>query len=68
VRSFERRAASAYPYFKLSAWDALSFTWKAGKVIYPTEDLARAAAIRPGRYRLSRTDESGRTDSEPFEV
>jgi hypothetical protein len=68
MRPFERRAAAAYPYFKLAAWDGRNLVWKAGKKTFPTEGAARAEAVKPGRYRVSRADESGYTEFEPFTV
>jgi hypothetical protein len=63
-----RRAAGAYPYFKLAAWDAVSVCWRDGKPAYESQAAALAAARKPGRYRLSRVTESGRVDLEPFIV
>jgi hypothetical protein len=68
LRPFERRAAAAYPYFKLAAWDARSFTWRAGRHAHATEEAARAEARSPGRYRVSRFTEAGAEELTPFEV
>jgi hypothetical protein len=68
MKPFERRAAAAYPYFKLATWDPRSFTWRDGHTPYPSEGQARSGARKPGRYRISRIDESGRADLDPFEV
>ncbi len=68
MKAYERRAAgTAYPYFKLAAWDARSFTWRDGKVAFPSEQDASRAATRPGRYRVSRVEESTRVDLQPFD-
>lgn len=67
MKAHERRSADAFPYFKLAAWDERSFTWKDGKVAFPSEGEARGAATRAGRYRLSRVEASGRVDLEPFD-
>lgn len=64
----ERRNANAYPYFKLATWDSLSLTWKDGKVAIESEQAARNQAKRPGKYRVSRVEESGRVDLPPFEI
>jgi hypothetical protein len=68
MRPFERRAANAYPFFKLAAWDDAFGVWKAGKRLYPTEAEARASARSPGRYRVTRVTEGGREELAPFEV
>ena len=66
MRPFERRAASAYPYFKLARWDALNATWREGKRAYPTEAAARADA-NLGKFRISEVTATGRNDKQ-FEV
>jgi hypothetical protein len=68
MKPHERRAANAYPYFKLATWDARNLCWRDGKYVCETEVAARADAKAPGRYRISRIDDSGRTDLEPFTV
>lgn len=55
-----------YPYFKLAKWDERSLTFRDGKMQYPTEAAAVAAARKPGRYRVSRVDRTGRTDLDEF--
>lgn len=68
MRNHERRnTEGGYPYWKLATWEPRSFTFKDGKRAYPTEAEARNAASKPGRYRLSRVEETGRTDLEPFD-
>ena len=66
MRPFERRAANAYPYFKLAVWDAARFTWRTGKHTFPTEEAARQSAPRGARCRVSRIDEYGATELDPF--
>ena len=69
MRPFERRAAGAYPYYRLARWNEVFGTWLDGKPTYETEELAQHAAKRlPGRYRISRYDAAGRTDLPPFGV
>lgn len=68
MRPFERRAANAYPYFKLSIWDARSFVWKVISKTHATEQDAIREASKPGRYRISRVDEAGKTELEPFTI
>jgi hypothetical protein len=68
MRPFERRAAAAWPYYKLASWDAELCAWKAGKRAHPTEGAARAEARAPGRYRVTRFTEGGREELDPFEV
>lgn len=68
MRPFERRAASSYPYFKLACWDERSCAWRDGRKAHPDEASARADATRPGKYRVSRVDEAGRTDLPAFQV
>ncbi len=66
MKQHERRQANAYPYFKLAIFDERSFTFRDGKVAYPTERDAIQAAKNPGKYRLSIVFETGRKDLEPF--
>lgn len=68
MRTHERLAANAFPYYKLATWDARSFTWRDGKAAFPILAEALGAARRPGRYRISEVTAIGRTDREPFEV
>ncbi len=66
MRPFERRAAQAYPYFKIATWDERQQCWKDGRHAFPTEAEARRQAPKGARCRISRIDESGRTDLEAF--
>jgi len=68
MRPFERRAAAAYPYFKLAVWDDLFCTWKVIPKAHATEGAARRAARKPGRYVVCRVDESGKTELGPFTI
>lgn len=69
MKGYERRAAGKPDYYKLAAWDAALVLWRDGKKQFDTEAEARAAAVKPGRYRVSKvTDGRGREDMEPFEV
>lgn len=73
MKDYERRATGNTVYYKVAVWNARSFCFqdatKAFKGTYSTEDKARAACVKPGRYRISRRDvNGGRTDGEPFEV
>ena len=68
MKNHERRAANAYPYYKLAVWDARSFTYRDGRVAYPTQHDAVAAISVPGKYRVSKVTADGRRDLTPFEV
>jgi hypothetical protein len=68
MKPFERRAAAAYPYYKLAVWDARNLTWMDGREAFPSEADAVAAAKAPGRYRVSRVTATGRMDLPPFSV
>jgi hypothetical protein len=68
MKAYERREANAYPFFKLATWDGRAMVWKAGKTVQETEESCRALAKKPGRYRVSRFDESGPVNLEPFAV
>jgi hypothetical protein len=68
MKPYERRAADAWPYFKLATWDARTMTWKAGKRVLATEAEARDAALPGGRYRIERFEERGSRIMEPFSV
>lgn len=68
MKPHERRAANA-AYYKLAVWDPRSFTFRDGKVAYAREADARAAARKPGKYRVSVVPPDGRRqDLEPFTV
>ena len=58
----------SYPYYKLASWNEQSFTWVDGKTAFDSDSDAVAAAVRPGRYRVSTVHEAGRTDGAPFSV
>lgn len=74
MKPYERRAAQAYPYFKLARWDADSLTWRDGKKTFPNEQAARESAIdflpawdNQGLFRVSVVEGDGsRRDLEPF--
>jgi hypothetical protein len=66
VKPYERRAADAWPYFKLSTWDDRNLMWRAGKRVLATEAEARSQARPGGRYRVEQFDEKGSRVLEPF--
>lgn len=68
MRAHERRAAGAYPFFKVATWDTRLCLWRPGKVLYETEAAARKATKKPGRYRVTRFDDGSNCDLEPFSV
>ena len=67
MRPFERRSGRAYPYFKLAVWDERAFTWRDGKRAFASEAEANRQAPKGAKCRISRVDEAGRTDLEPFQ-
>jgi hypothetical protein len=70
MRPFERRESGTdtYPRFKLATWDARNQTWKDGKSVQMTEESCRLTARKPGRYRMSRIDETGYSDLDFFTI
>lgn len=69
MKPHQRRQQQAYPYFKLATWDPRSFTWRDGRIAFESEaEAERSVFGKPGKYRLSVVDETGRTDLEPFEI
>ena len=69
MRPFERRAADAYPYFRLAMEDTRTLCLRQLPGVFETEDAARLAATKPGQYAIGRIDENGRrTEGERFEV
>lgn len=69
MKMHERRANESFPYFKLATWNTVSFTFRDGRVAYGSEQEARSAARKPGRYRISQVNEDGsRRDGEQFDV
>lgn len=55
-------------YFKLATFDDRSFTFRDGKKRFQTESDATKSATKPGKHRVSRVDDSGRHDLDPFVV
>jgi hypothetical protein len=55
-------------YYKLAEWDERSMVFRDGKRGFDTEAAARAAAKKPGRYRVSTVTAAGRADGVPFDV
>jgi hypothetical protein len=53
MRTFERRAAGAYPFYKLARWCGRSLCWKELRGSYPGRADAEGAAAAPGRYRVT---------------
>jgi hypothetical protein len=68
MKPYQLRQAGIREYFKLAIWDARSFTFRDGKVAFATEQEARDAACKPGKYRISVVSADGRRDLEPFTV
>jgi hypothetical protein len=68
MKHHKRRETGSFPYYKLATFDQISFCFRDGKVAYPDEQAAKAAAKTPGRYRLSIVTESGRRDLDTFDV
>jgi hypothetical protein len=72
MKPYQRRAARAYPYFKLAVWNSRSACWQDAasgfKRAFASEAEARIAADRPGTYRVSIVTEVGRSDLSPFVV
>lgn len=67
MQRHERRTSQGFPYYKLAEYDPISMCFRDGKRAYATAAEARAAARKPGKYRLSVVLESGRQDMEVFE-
>lgn len=67
MKQYKRRELGKPVYFKLATWDARQMCWNDGKRQFDSEAEARAAATKPGKYRISRVEET-RSDLEPFEV
>lgn len=67
MKAYERRRLGKEAFFKLQRWDATRSCWVPFNRQFESEPEARAAAKKPGRYRISRVEET-RTDLEPFEV
>jgi hypothetical protein len=68
MKHYKRRETGSFPYYKLAAFDHTSFCFRDGKVAYPDEQSAKAAAKSNGRYRVSIVTESGRQDLDTFDV
>ena len=68
MKNYERRASGNTVWFKLATWEDRSYTWKDGRIAFGSEAEARAAARKPGKYRVSRVVDGARTDLEPFTV
>jgi len=59
MKPHQRRAAKAYPYYRLNVWQPLSLAFKPTKRTYTSSDAARNDAKQPGRYRIEEVLESG---------
>jgi hypothetical protein len=68
MKQNKRRSEGSFPYYKLATFDAISFCFRDGKVAYATEAEAKAAAKKPGSYRVSVVHENGRSDMHAFDV
>ena len=69
MRPFERRAASAYPYYRLAIQDPLTFCLRQLPGTFATIGKAKADAKTPGQYAISVIEEDGtRRETERFEV
>lgn len=68
MKSHERRATQAYPYFKVAVFDSVSMCFRDGKHAFETKDAAKRSAKSPGTYRLSTVTASGRVDSDRFTI
>lgn len=55
-RPHERRATGATVYYRLATWQPRSFTYRDNPHPYDTPEAARAAATKPGQYKVSRVD------------
>ena len=67
MKGYERRAAGKERYCNLDIWDASIGCWTKSKRQYDSEQDARNAATKGGRYRISVTENGQRTEGEPFE-
>ena len=74
MRPFERREAARrglpgrFPYFKLARWNSMNGCFHDIAQAHPSEAAAKACAVNSGRYRISRIEEAGLHDLEPFDV
>lgn len=68
MKHYKRRETQSFPYYKLATYDQISFCFRDGKIAYPDQATAEAAAKAPGRYRLSVVTETGRNDLQTFDV
>lgn len=69
MKPYERRAAGAYPYFRLAKWDAVRLCWTQLPGTFATKAEAANAAREPGKYRIGTVTEDGqRFEDEGFEV
>ncbi len=59
MKPYERRAANAYPYYKLAVWDERNCTWREVKGTFETADRAANACPKGQRGRVSRFNEDG---------
>ena len=68
MKAYERRAIGQDGYCNLDVWDARIGCWSKTKHQYDSEQAARKAAKKPGRYRVSKTANGMRTELEPFTI
>ena len=69
MKAYERRAAGIVEAFNLDRWDEATGCWKkTSRKVFNSAEEAKASAIQPGKYRLSRVDGRNRTECEPFTI
>lgn len=67
-RPHERRAAGAYPYYRLGTWCRLSVAYRDNATPHATVADAKAAATKPGKYRITEVTERGTLLKEDFTI
>ncbi len=66
MKAYQRRELGIETVFNLNAWDNRLGCWTKIGHQFATEQAARNAAVKPGRYRISESRNGERIEHEPF--
>ena len=68
MKAYQRRATGQETFYNLDCWNPSIGCWSKTPRQYQSESQARQAAKQPGRYRISKSDGTTRTEMEPFVI
>jgi len=68
MKGYQRREAGISAYCNLDIWSDRLGCWTKTKTRYESVESAMRAIRKPGRYRVSRTEDGRRIELEPFDL